>query len=339
MSRKEVKCMKSIYIVTGANGHLGSTIIKQLNKPKNEIRGLILENEEGLFENVTYFKGDVRNLNSLIPLFKNPEKKDIYVIHTAGIISIDDKVSPTLYDVNVNGTKNLLNLAIANNVKRFLYVSSVHAINEGNKFQTITETKDFSPEYVCGAYAKTKAEATKLVLEYVNKGLDAVVVHPSGILGPYNTSASNHLVQLIESYANNKLPAYVPGGYDFVDVRDVAMGCISALRKGKTGECYILSNRHYDIKELLKIIKSIQGGRRIPMIPIWMAKIALPFIRLLAKIRKKRPLYTKYSLYTLTSNDKFDHSKASKYLNFKPRDLYYTIKDTLQWMKKNKNTK
>ena len=82
------------------------------------------------------------------------------------------------------------------------------------------------------------------------QGLDAVIVHPSGILGP-GDFGQGHLTQMIADYLNGRLVACVKGGYDFVDVRDVADGVIAAAEKGRAGECYILSNRHYEVRELL----------------------------------------------------------------------------------------
>ena len=173
------------------------------------------------------------------------------------------------------------------------------------------------------------------IIDAAGEGLDAVVVHPSGILGPYDSSG-NHLVQLVQDYASGKLPACVRGGYDFVDVRDVAYGCLRAAQKGKKGACYILSNRHYEIKDVLKIAQKIMNGKRLPVLPMWMAKMAVPFIGWLSKRRHRRPLYTKYSLYTLSSNDRFDHDKATAELNYRPRDLYHTVKDTILWLQKRK---
>ena len=144
-----------------------------------------------------------------------------------------------------------------------------------------------------------------------------MVVHPSGILGPYDRSG-NHLVQLVSDYLQGKLPACVTGGYDFVDVRDVALGCLLAAEKGRKGECYILSNRHYEVRELLGILRSVAGGRRLPVLPMWMARAAAPGLQWLARLQKKRPLYTKYSLYTLRSNDKFSHDKATAELGYRP---------------------
>lgn len=326
--------MRPVYIVTGANGHLGNTIIRQLKKRGEEVRGLILptetaENQPG----VTYYKGDVRDPAGLEPLFAGVQGQETIVIHTAGIVDISEKVSQAMYEVNVGGTRNMVELCKEHGVHRLVYVSSVHAIPEKNKLQVLEEVDHFSADQVVGGYAKTKAEATQIVLDAVREGLDAVVVHPSGILGPFDSSR-NHLVQMVSDYICGRLPACVSGGYDFVDVRDVAAGCIAAAQKGKTGECYILSNRHYEVKEVLRMVKDVEGGRRLPVLPMWMVKAAAPVMGLIAKRKKTRPLYTAYSLYTLHSNDRFSHDKATRELNYHPRDLYQTIRDTVLWMKR-----
>lgn len=339
--------MKQIVIVTGANGHLGNTLIRQLAKRPVEIRGLVLpgeleevEKEAGTFlkrikqaADVKYYGGDVTEPETLRPLFEHRENQEVYVIHTAGVIDISEHVSPLLYEVNVNGTKNIVKLCEEYQVKRLLYVSSVHAIPEPDKVSVLTETDHFSSESVVGGYAKTKAEATQAVLDAVEDGLDAVVVHPSGILGPYDHSG-NHLVQMVTDYLNGKLPACVNGGYDFVDVRDVARGCLLAAARGKKGECYILSNRHYEVKEVLEMVRKVAGGRKLPVLPIWMAKMAAPAMQWIAKRKRERPLYTSYSLYTLQSNDKFSHDKATRELGYAPRDLKETLKDTVRWYQK-----
>lgn len=323
--------MERLYLITGANGHLGNTLIRQLLARGEKVRGLILPTESGLLPGVEYIQGDVRDPSSLDPFFRGLENKESFVLHTAGIVDIAENISPLLYEVNVQGTRHLLDACLTYPVKRLVYVSSVHALPEKDRFHLLREVKRFSPESVVGGYAKTKAEATQAVLDAISDGLDAVIVLPSGILGPYDT-AQNHLVQLVSDYIHGRLPACVRGGYDFVDVRDVAHGCLSALEDGKTGECYILSNRHYEIKEILRMIRFLQGGRRVPSLPLWMAKIATPFIEMWAKRHHRRPLYTRYSLYTLHSNDKFSHDKATRELGYSPRDLYQTLADTLAWL-------
>ena len=323
--------MKKLFIITGANGHLGSTIIRMLKHTAAEIRGLILPGEQGADPDAAeYFEGDVRKTDTLRPMFENTENREVTVIHTAGIIDISQHVSPLLYDVNVNGTKNIISLCREYHVHRLVHVSSVHAIPEKDPLCVLKEVNSFSPDSVVGGYAKTKAEATQAVLDAAKDGLNAVVVHPSGIIGP-NDPSGNHLVQMITDYIRKRLPACVNGGYDFVDVRDVAEGCLAAAEKGRAGECYILSNRHYEIREVLAMVREETGRRKIPVLPMWMAKAAAPLMQWYAKCKKERPLYTKYSLYTLQSNDRFSHEKATLELGYCPRDLRETVHDTVSW--------
>ncbi len=324
--------MEKLYIVTGADGHLGSTLVRMLTKTGAAVRGLILPSGRELVRNgVEYVRGDVRDRESLRPLFEHADGRELVVFHTAGIISIAEEVTPAMRQVNVGGTRHMVELCREYGVKRLVYVSSVHAIPEQDPLQVLQEVDHFSPDEVVGGYAKTKAEATQLVLDAVKEGLNAVVVHPSGILGPYDTNG-NHLVQLVGDYIRGKLPACVRGGYDFVDVRDVAQGCLAAAEKGQTGSCYILSNRHYEVKDVLGIIRQMQGGRRLPVLPMWMARTAAPLLSWVARIKKERPLYTRYSLYTLCSNDRFSHDKATRELGYHPRDLRQTLRDTVAWL-------
>ena len=326
--------MEKTYLVTGACGHLGGTLVRLLERTGAQVRGLRLPSEQARDRaHVTYYPGDVRDRDSLRPLFRGLAGREVVVFHTAAIVDISGEVTPQMRDVNVNGTKNILALCREYGVKRLVYVSSVHAIPEKDGCAVLREVDSFSPQQVTGGYAKTKAEATQAVLDAAAQGLDAVVVHPSGILGPFD-GAENHLVQLVKEYAGGKLPACVKGGYDFVDVRDVAAGCLAAAEKGRSGQCYILSNRHYEVKEVLAMAKTLCHGRRLPVLPMWMAQAAEPLLGWVARVKKQRPLYTKYSLYTLRSNDRFDHGKATAELGYRPRDLRQTVRDTLRWLAK-----
>lgn len=326
--------MEKTYLVTGACGHLGGTLLRLLERTGAQVRGLRLPSEQARDRaHVTYYPGDVRDRDSLRPLFQGLADREVVVFHTAAIVDISGEVTPQMHDVNVNGTKNILALCREYGVKRLVYVSSVHAIPEKDGYAVLREVDRFSPQQVTGGYAKTKAEATQAVLDAAAQGLDAVVVHPSGILGPFD-GAENHLVQLVKEYAGGKLPACVKGGYDFVDVRDVAAGCLAAAKKGRSGQCYILSNRHYEVQEVLAMAKTLCHGRRLPVLPMWMAQAAEPLLGWVARVKKQRPLYTKYSLYTLRSNDRFDHGKATAELGYRPRDLRQTVRDTLRWLAK-----
>ncbi|MEG2570143.1 MAG: SDR family NAD(P)-dependent oxidoreductase [Clostridia bacterium] len=328
--------MKNVYIVTGASGHLGKTIVNKLCKKGASVRALILPGEcAEKLDDVVYFTGDTRKKETLVPLFEMKHDERAVVIHTAGIIDISGKTMDNMYAVNVGGTENIIALCKKYNAGRLVYVSSVHAIPEGDKRFVQREIKHFSKQNVVGGYAKTKAEATQAVMDAIASGLDAVVVHPSGIMGPYG-AASNHLVQMVDDYMHGRLPACVHGGYDFVDVRDVADGCIAAADYGRAGECYILSNRHYEVRDVLKMVRSLNGGKRLPVLPMWVARAATPIMSLYARVRKMRPLYTRESLNALSSSDNFSHDKATRELHYHPRDFMKTVADTVTWIKKKK---
>lgn len=329
----------TVYLVTGAAGHLGSTIIKALVEQKQIVRGLVLPGEKMPdTEYVTYYEGDVCRAATLSAFFDGLKEAQSICIHTAGLIDISRTITPRLYDTNVGGVKNIIGLCKEFQIDKLLYVSSVHAIPAGRKQETIAEVSAFSPDKVRGAYAKTKAEATGLVLEAAKEGLYTIVVHPSGIIGPYD-DGHNHLVQVVKDYMSGKLPATIRAGYDMVDVRDVAEGCLLAAQKGAKGSCYILSNRYCEVKELLDTVREIYGGRKLPVFPLWVARALLPVLALVAKIRKCRPLYTRYSLFALESHDSFSYQKASEELGYHPREFSETIKDTVEWLSRELETK
>lgn len=330
--------MKKVYIITGANGFLGNNIIRILEKDAdNEIRAFVLKDDsikslENL--NCKIYYGDVTNKESLSSIFENTNGKEVFVIHCAAIVYIKSKYNPLIYNVNVNGTKNIVDKVLELNAK-LVYVSSVHAIPEKPNNDLITEVTNFNPDDVYGLYAKTKAEAAKYVMDAIkNKNLNACIIHPSGIIGP-NDFGNSHLTQLIKVVSNGKLFACVKGGYDFVDVRDVAKGVTNACKNGIKGECYILSNRYITIKELCDLICDLQKRKRIKIIlPISIAKLIAPLFELYYNLKKETPLFTKYSLYTLSSNANFSNKKAKQYLDFKNRSIEDTIKDTTKWINK-----
>ena len=117
----------------------------------------------------------------------------------------------------------------------------------------------------------------------------------------------------------------------------VMLGCLLAARKGRVGECYILSSQYYEMKSLLNIVKQIHEGPRLVMVPTLLAKACLPIIQGLAKLKKQRPLYTPYSLYTITHSHFFSHQKASEELGYTTRPMEVTLKDTVLWLTKGKS--
>ena len=328
--------MKRIYIVTGASGFLGNNIIRMLEHDDNaEVRAFVLNGESiSSLNNLkcSIYYGDVTKADTLNSVFDGCDGVEIFVIHCAAVVYIKSKYNSRVYDVNVNGTKNIVDKVLEYNAK-LIYVSSVHAIPEKSDGNLISEVSIFNPDDVVGLYAKTKSEAARYVMDSVkDKGLNACIVHPSGILGPYDFSNS-HLTALVREIVRGKLPMCVKGGYDFVDVRDVAKGIIMACDKGKKGECYIMSGEFVSIKKLADLVCDVVGRKRIKVVlPIMIAKIVAPFYEMYYNVKGKTPLFTKYSLYTLSSNSNFSNEKAKRDLGFVTRDITDTVKDMVMWI-------
>lgn len=326
---------KTLYLVTGAMGYLGNTIISKLAAQGKLIRGLALPNDSSVTytqPNVEIFYGDVCDKASLDPFFAHNADTQLVVIHTAAIVSISSRFDEKVFQVNVQGTKNIVELCLQHHVKKLVHTSSVHAIPEQQHGELITEVSEFNPKLVHGLYAKTKAAASQIVINATKKGLNASIVHPTGIIGPGDYGRS-HLTQLVISYLNGSLTSCVNGGYDFVDVRDVADGIISCADKGKLGECYILSNAFFTIQNILDQLHQITGKKKLKSIlPLWFAKLTAPFAEIWYKIIRQPPLFTSYSLYTLESNGNFSHAKATKELGYCPRPLKSTLTDMAYWL-------
>lgn len=333
--RERKDAMRKLYLVTGAAGHLGNTVVRMLAKKGEDVRALVLPGEENaaaLSGFSAVYQGDVRDKASMEAFFAADADTQLFVIHCAGIVTIASKFEQNVYDVNVTGTKHILELCKEHPVRKLVYVSSVHAIPELPRGQVIVETDHFDPDKVEGLYAKTKAEATALVLEAAKNGLPASVVHPSGICGPYDYGRG-HLTQLFVDYYKGQLTAGLDGGYDFVDVRDVAAGVLACCDKGRCGEGYILSNRRFSIPELLGIFHTVSGRRRVrTILPMWFVRLTAPVAELYYKILRQPPLYTAYSVYTLTSNASFSHEKAARELGYTTRPFEDTVRDTMEWL-------
>jgi dihydroflavonol-4-reductase len=319
------------YLVTGAAGHLGMNVINELLKRKLKVKVLVREKENYLPSGIEIIEGNILNKDDLETFFKEDGYEHI-VIHLAGIVSISSYYNKNVYNTNVNGTKNIVDMCLSKKVKRLIYTSSVHAIKEEPMGRVIKETKIFNPNLVHGLYAKTKAIATKYVLDAKDK-LDVIVVHPSGIIGPYDY-AHSHLIALVKDYCNGNLKAAIKGGYDFVDARDVAYGIVEASIKASSGECYLLTNKYYQIKDILDICSKIANKKPIKVyLPLWFARVTAPLSEAYYHLLKKPPLYTSYSLYTLKTNSHFSHEKATKELNYNPRSMEGTLKATIKFLK------
>ncbi|MGB2783172.1 MAG: SDR family oxidoreductase, partial [Atribacterota bacterium] len=307
-------------VITGATGHLGNVLVRKLVSMNKKVRAVVLSGEdvaslEGL--EVEKVEGDVRLPDSLRKAF---EGADI-VYHCAGVISILPGQRKQLYQVNVLGTRNVVNLCLELKIKRLVYTSSIHALSEPAPGIVFDEAREFNPENVLGEYSKSKTLGTLEVLKGIEKGLDAVILCPSGIIGPYDYRVSE-MGKLIVDFAKGKVKASVSGAYDFVDVRDVAEGLILACEKGKKGECYILSGQQISVGQLLEFLGEINGVKAPWLkIPKQVARAAGFFNALYCNIMKLKPLFTPFSIDVLASNSLVSCKKARDELGYSPRSI------------------
>jgi len=318
-----------MWLVTGATGHIGNVLVRELLARGERVRAMILPGEsraplQGLEAEMV--EGDVLNLESLW----RPLQGIRGVFHLAGVISIMPGEIPLVRRVNVEGTRNILKAARESGVERVLYTSSIHAIQRVEA-GIIDESLPYDAHNPYGAYDRSKAEATLEVQKESGSGLEAVIVCPTGVIGPYDFRGSL-MGDVIRTAAEQKPSLYVDGAYDFVDVRDVADGMIAAAERGRHGESYILSGQRITVRYLLETVREITGRHFFQMkIPFDLAKFAANFTPAYYRLAKVTPRFTPYSLEVLRSNSHISHAKATRELGYRPRNLYESIADAVQW--------
>lgn len=323
-------------LVTGATGHIGNVLVKELLKRGEKVKAFVLPGEdlsplEGL--NIEIVEGDVLNPDSITPAMKGVN----YVFHLAGIISIMPGEDPVVHDVNVNGTRNMVKAARVAGVKRFIYTSSIHAFKRMRHGIVINEEIPIDPDSTVAAYDRSKAEATLAVLAEVKLGLPAVIVCPTGVIGPYDYKNSE-LGILIQEWMVHKVDFLIEGNYDFVDVRDVVQGIISARDRGVIGQIYILSGELVRVVDIWRMVKELVNLKAsFIQIPTRLAMFTANFTQLYYNWTHSKPRFTTYSIETLHTNAVITNLKAATALGYHPRVLLETITDTVHWwQEKNK---
>jgi len=316
--------------VTGASGHIGNNLCRELLKEGYKVKALVREDVDALQNfDVEFVKGDISNKESLQKLTKDAD----VVFHLAAIISITGNSKDILTKINIEGTKNIIEASLKQNVKRFIHFSSVHAISQYPLNKPLTENNSLVGKDAY-AYDRSKAGAEKVVLEACKNGLNAVILNPTSVIG-INDYKPSLLGQAFLKIAKGKLPALIPGGFDWVDVRDVVKAAITAINKGEKGERYLLPGYWRSLEDLATEINLHTGKKNPIKFPLFVAKIGVPFISLYSKIFKKEPLYTFESLNILNqSNKNISNKKAKEELNYNPRKFEETIEDTYKWFVK-----
>ncbi len=319
-------------LVTGATGHIGNVLVRELLERGERVRALILKDEDctALEDlDVELVEGDVLDFASLLNALEGVE----LVYHLAGIISIMPGKNARVWRVNVEGTRNVLRAVQEKDVRRLVYTSSIHALRRVPHGVIIDESVPFDPHHAISAYDQSKAIASLEVMHAAGQGLDAVIVCPTGVIGPYDYRLSE-MGKIILDAVEEKPLIFIDGSYDFVDVRDVARGLVLAAEKGRRGESYIFSGEQLSVLDLMNIIQQETGKKIRPMrLPLGLARFFSLFTPLYYQITRQKPRLTTYSLKTLQSNSNISSAKARRELGYAPRTLRLSIADAIQWFR------
>ena len=325
------------YLVIGSAGYLGLTVTKQLVRQGAKVRAFILANDPArkyLPTEVEIYEGDLTKKESLEAFFQLPEGVEAYVLHIASIVTSNPDRSPKVMDVNVGGTRNIIDLCHATpGIKRMVYCSSTGAIPDQPRGTAIREIDHFDASLVPGCYSQSKALASQAVLDACREqGLHACIVHPSAIMGP-GDYARGEITQTLARIVRGELRMGLDCDFNLCDVRDLANGLINAAEKGRDGECYILANKPVTFKEFSNMAIGAAGGRKIRIFfPLPVVMIGAKIMERLAKWTGKQPIITTFHLINVARNNCFDATKAQKELGYHTRPYQETITDHIQWM-------
>ena len=245
--------------ITGATGFLGVHLCRIMSELGWKVRavdhsGHYTSHLKGI--DVEVVRANVLDLDSLNKIFK---KSDV-VVHTASLISLTGDKNGKVSKININGAANVARAVATCEIPRLVHVSSIHAIDHDHSTPHVDETlprAETSPI----AYNRTKSLGEKAVREYIGNTSELVIVNPTGIIGPYDYRPSHMGVVLKRMYLGT-LPMVPKAGFNWVDVRDVCQGIVAAIKKGKSGENYLLSGEYYSLSKIAQFVTKAKGKQK-----------------------------------------------------------------------------
>ncbi len=317
-------------VITGASGHLGNTLVRAFLAENMPVRAVLrrLDPPSLAGLNVERVEGNLFDASSLKRAFAGAE----VVVHAAALISTMNGDRAALERTNIAGTRNVIEAALAKKVGRFVYVSSVEALDLHRAIVSDAEEDGFRPKSAVMTHGRTKAVATLEVLDAVRtRALPAVVVAPSGIMGPYDFGTSL-TGRLIRRFIHRRLPGYLDGAFDFVDVRDVAQGVMGAAQQGKIGSWYLLPGTLVSLPELMGLLAEVSGvPKPFLKVPPWLAIGYSSLGARVVRIMGGTPLYTPNSIRILQTGAALRPDRAISELGYRSRPLRETLADTVAW--------
>ena len=318
-------------LVTGATGFLGSAIVRELLQDGREVRVLVREgtptdNIDGLDLERVY--GDLRDKESL----KKALADCNVLYHTAAYYSLWDKNKRLIYDINVEGTRNILQTALEAGIAKTVYTSTVGCIGLLENGAPANEDTPFNPSTLSNDYKRSKYQAEKVAKKFSQNGLSLVIVNPSTPIGPRDIKPTP-TGKIVLDFLNRKMPAYLDTGLNLIAVDDCARGHLLAEKKGVSGERYILGNRNMSLKEILLALEKITGLKAPTVkMPYWVAFTAGWISSALSDHLTSKPpavplagvRMAKYFMY-------FDSSKAIRELGLPQNSIEKALEQAVQW--------
>ena len=322
-----------IALITGSSGHVGSNFIRELSKQDYKIRCIDFDGDHRAYEgyDVEVIKGDITNKESWQPVFKNVD----IVFHTAALINLDRRYEKQIRQVNVDGTRNVCEAAVKAGVKKLIHFSSVDAFYRFPIEEPLLESRSLIDDPNAVPYDLSKADGQKIVLEFCEKGLDASIIHPTSIVGPNDFKPGLPMQEMV-NLANGKRKLLPNWGYNFVDVRDLCITAISAVKLGKTGQNYIVGGEYHLYSYIAELMKQ-QLGRTVLLatIPNFVSYLGLPYEYIKSLITGKPRVLTVDTLHTgKTGNKVVPSTLAREELGHNPRPLEETIYDMVSFFQK-----
>ena len=312
-------------LVTGGTGFIGSHVVGELAERGDDLRLLAREGRDLSHLDAYEFEratGDVTDRDTVRAAMDGVER----VFHVAGKTSMKPRDKLRVFEVNVGGTRVVLEEALRAGVVRVVHTSSVAAVGPAEPGGTADEEQPFTAGRLGIAYVNSKHEAESVAMRIGARGLPVVVVNPAFVLGPEDpTGTSNDLVRRL---LVRRIPAYVDGALSIVDVRDVARGHLLADERGHEGERYILSGRNFTLQRLFADIGRIAG---VPAPPV-----RIPGRAMLATIEAME----KAGVPVPASSDEvrsgmqwwtYRHDKARRELGYEARPHEETLEETINW--------
>jgi nucleoside-diphosphate-sugar epimerase len=317
-------------LVTGANGHLGANLLRRLLAEGDPIRVLLRPgSDNSSVDGLTVERvfGDLRDPFSLDAATKGVAG----VYHCAAQISTVSGGEQQIFATNVLGTRNLLRAALQNGVGRVVVSGSFSAIGH-RADRPADETEPFNPFERHLPYAVSKAAVEHECLKAAADGLDVVIAISCAILGP-NDFKPSRMGQVLIDYSNGRLPAYIPGGFEFVAARDIAEGHVLAMRKGCAGQRYIFSTGFMTLDALFDLFRDITGRpkpRRLPP-AIMMAAAEIGELIHRYVLPGRRQLLTPAAVRLLRMGRRADNGKAQRLLGYRPTSIADAVHDAYDW--------